>query len=80
MMEINSRETKYLIEVLRAAAKGEKPSSPPEGIDWNEFFELSKKQQVYSIVAQAVDLNCLPPDIAEELNNFSKSTPDSNAE
>ena len=73
MMEINSRETKYLIEVLRAAAKGEKPSSPPEGIDWNAFFELSKKQQVYSMVAQAVDLKCLPPDIAEELNNFSKS-------
>ena len=72
MMEINSRETKYLIEVLRAAAKGEKPAAP-EGIDWNEFFELSKKQQVYSMVAQAVDLNCLPPDIAEELNNFSKS-------
>lgn len=41
MMEINSRETKYLIEVLRAAAKGEKPAAP-EGIDWNEFLNCQK--------------------------------------
>lgn len=44
MMEINSRETKYLIEVLRAAAKGEKPAAP-EGIDWNEFLNCQKSNR-----------------------------------
>ncbi len=73
MMKLNSVETEYLLTVLRAAANGEKPAAPPEGIDWNEFFELSKKQQVYSMVVQAVDINCLPPQIADMLNNFSKS-------
>lgn len=73
MMDINSRETEYLLEVLRAAVNGKKSAAPPEGIDWDEFFELSKKQQVYSMVAQAVDISCLPSDIAQELNNFSKS-------
>lgn len=73
MMDINSRETEYLLEVLRAAVSGKKPAAPPEGIDWDEFFELSKKQQVYSMVAQAVDISCLPSHIAQELNNSSKS-------
>lgn len=72
-MDINTKETEYLLAVLRAAAKGEKPSAPDENFDWNAFFELSKKQQVYSMVAQAVDFNWLPNEIAKELNNFSKS-------
>lgn len=72
-MDINTKETEYLLAVLRAAAKGEKPSAPDENFDWNAFFELSKKQQVYSMVAQAVDFNWLPDEIAKELNNFSKS-------
>lgn len=73
MMDINSRETEYLLEVLRVAVKGEKPAAPPEGINWGAFFELSKKQEVYSMVAQSIDFQYLPDEIAKELNDYSKS-------
>lgn len=73
MMDLNRKETEYLLSVLRAAVKGEKAEKPPEGIDWDEFFELSKKQEVYSMVAQSIDFKYLPQNIAAQLNNYSKS-------
>lgn len=73
MMNINNRETEYLLAVLRAAVKGEKAGEPPEGIDWRAFFELSKKQEVYSMVTQSIDSKYLPQEIARELNDYSKS-------
>ena len=72
-MDLNSRETEYLLCVLRAAVKGTKAEKPPESMDWNAFLKLSKMQEVYSIVAQTVDFKYLPADIAGELNDYSKS-------
>ena len=72
-MDLNSRETEYLLCVLRAAVKGTKAEKPPESMDWNAFLKLSKTQEVYSIVAQTVDFKYLPADIAGELNDYSKS-------
>lgn len=73
MMKLNSRETEYLLRVLRAAVKGEKAAAPPDDINWHAFFELSKKQEIFSMVSQSVDYKYLPPDIARELNDYSKS-------
>lgn len=73
MMNLDSRETEYLLFVLQCAVKGKKAGEPPEGIDWQAFFELAKKQEVYSMVAQSVDFKYLPPDIAGNLNDYSKS-------
>lgn len=73
MSVLNSVETEYLLCVLRAAVNGETAAAPPVGIDWNQFFALSKKQEVYSMVAQSIDYSYLPPDIARELNDQSKS-------
>lgn len=73
MSVLNSVETEYLLCVLRAAVNGETAAAPPAGIDWNQFFALSKKQEVYAMVAQSIDYSYLPPDIARELNDQSKS-------
>lgn len=73
MSVLNSVETEYLFCVLRAAVNGETAAAPPAGIDWNQFFALSKKQEVYAMVAQSIDYSYLPPDIARELNDQSKS-------
>lgn len=72
-MDLNSRETQYLITVLQSAVRGEKAPPPPAGTDMALFLEICKSQEVYSIAAQTVDFKLLSPDIADELNNYSKS-------
>lgn len=73
MMDFKSSETQYLLTVLRSAVQGEKAPEPLRDMDWESFLELSKRQEVYSIVAQTVDFKYLPSDIAGELNDYSKS-------
>lgn len=73
MMDLKNSETEYLLAVLRAAVKGEKAGAPPQEMDWQAFFELSKRQEVYSMIAQSIDFQYLPPDIARQLNDYAKS-------
>lgn len=73
MLDVENSQSRYLIEIIRAALTGSAAPLPPQDMDWQAFFELSKKQEIYSLVAAAVDKSLLPRDIAQQLDNYSKS-------
>ena len=72
-MKYLSPESEYLIELLKAAVKGEKASDAPEHIDWKELVELSKKQQVYSVICAVLNTALLPHEQAEELKLYNQN-------
>lgn len=72
-MTYSSLESEYLVSLLRSAVKQEKPSSAPENLDWDKLIDLSKKQQVYSVIIPVIDLESVPVDFANELQLYSQN-------
>ncbi|MDD6729195.1 MAG: nucleotidyltransferase family protein [Eubacteriales bacterium] len=73
MIKYSSLESEYLIHLLRCALKSEKPEKAPDGLDWNALFELSKSQQVYSVITPVIDLNSVPAEFSQELELYSQT-------
>lgn len=69
-MTYSSLESEYLIHLLCCAIKKEQPQKAPENLDWKGLVELSKKQQVYSVIVPVIDLASVPTEIAQELQMY----------
>ncbi len=72
-MIYSNPENKYLVELLRAAIKSTLVPAPVDKIDWDRLIVLSKKQQVYSVIEQVVDVNLLSSEQAASLKNSVQS-------
>lgn len=72
-MTYSSLESEYLIVLLKAAIKKEPLPSVPDHIDWKRLVDISKKQQVYSIIASVLDASLLPKEQAGELLSYVQS-------
>lgn len=72
-MRYLSAENEYLAKLLQCALKKQPLPSAPDGLDWKNLIDLSKKQQVYSIIAAVIDPHSLPADQAKELSLYSKN-------
>ncbi|MBE6816957.1 MAG: hypothetical protein E7520_04555 [Ruminococcaceae bacterium] len=68
-----SKETEYFLYVLRCAISGKTPEKPQGDLDWAELMTISKKQEVYAVIAAVLPLEYLPGEIAATLNNYNKS-------
>jgi predicted nucleotidyltransferase len=66
-MQYSSLENEYLVQLLKAAIKSEAVANADENINWQEVINLSKKQQVYSIIATVLNPSVLPDNLAGEL-------------
>lgn len=72
-MEYLSPESEYLISLLKSAVRGERAPAAPEDIDWKKLVELSKKQQVYSVICPVLNVKALPPKQAQELQLYNQN-------
>lgn len=72
-MYYSSAETEYLIELLRCAVKREKNPQVPANFDWNRLVEISKEQQVYSIIACVLNFDEVPDDVLDELKKYTQN-------
>ena len=68
-----TNESRYLLYVIRSAVKQQKIDPPSEALDWDEFFALSKKNEIFSLVTTALPTEYLPRDLAQKFDNFTKS-------
>lgn len=73
MTKYSSAESEYLIHLLRCAIKREKPNKAPDNIDWKALIDLSKLQQVYSVIAPVIDFESIPREFAQELQLYSQN-------
>lgn len=69
-MKYSSLENEYLIALLKSAIKKEALPPVPDNLDWQELVAISKKQQVYSIIAAVLNAGLLPEKQAQELNVY----------
>ncbi|MCH5320303.1 MAG: nucleotidyltransferase family protein [Eubacterium sp.] len=72
-MQYSSVESEYLVKLLKSAIKKEALPTAPDGIDWGRLVAISKKQQVYSIIAAVLDSSALPTEQAQELVVYVKN-------
>lgn len=72
-MQYSSLESEYLIALLKSALKKEPLPPVPDGLDWERLVAISKKQQVYSIIASVLDSSNLPKEQAQELAVYVKN-------
>ncbi|MGN0521764.1 MAG: nucleotidyltransferase family protein [Eubacterium sp.] len=72
-MNYSSVENEYLVKMLRAALKSEPLPPVPDNIDWDRLIALSKSQQVYSMIAPVIDMNCLTQEQALDFKNHTQS-------
>lgn len=72
-MNFTSIESEYLVALLRSALKGESVPEAPEGLEWKKLVELSKNQQVYSIVLPIINKINVPAEQAQELLFYSQN-------
>ena len=49
-MQIENQTCAYLLVLLRCALTGAPAPAAPEGLDFDAFFDLARRQQVYNIV------------------------------
>lgn len=72
-MTYSSVENEYLIALLKAAIKREPMPAVSDTLDWKHLIALSKKQQVYSIIASVLDISLLPKEQSAELTGYVQS-------
>lgn len=72
-MDYLSPESEYLISLLKSAVRGESVPAAPEDIDWKKLVDLSKKQQVYSVICHALNISALPLEQAQELQLYNQN-------
>ena len=60
-----TNESRYLLYVIRSAVKQQKIDPPSEALDWDEFFALSKKNEIFSLVTTALPTEYLPREISQ---------------
>lgn len=72
-MKYSSEESEYLICLLKCALCGEAVPKPSTELDWERLVELSKKQQVYSIIASVLESTHLPEKQEQELKLYNQN-------
>lgn len=72
-MQYSSVESEYLAALLKSAIKKQELPCAPADIDWKKLVAISKKQQVYSIIASILDASALPKEQAAELVSYVQS-------
>lgn len=72
-MQYATTENEYLAALLKAAIRKESLPSPPTELDWQELVAVSKKQQVYSIIAAVLDPSLLPDEQAKALSAYTQN-------
>lgn len=68
-----TNESRYLLYVIRNAVKQQKIDPPSEALNWDDFFALSKKNEIFSLVTTELPTEYLPHDLAQKFDNFTKS-------
>lgn len=66
-------ESEYLIKLIKSAVNEEPVEPAPKGLDWQKLFDLSKSQQVYSIIAEVLDYNSVPADFSAEMKVYTQN-------
>lgn len=66
-------ESEYLIKLIKTAVNEEPVEPAPQGLDWQKLFDLSKSQQVYSIIAEVLDNNSVPADFSAEMKVYTQN-------
>lgn len=66
-------ESEYLIKLIKNVINEEEITPAPEGINWQNFIILSKKQQVYSVIAEALERFDIPQEQKQELILYSQN-------
>lgn len=72
-MKYLSLESEYLISLLKSAIKGVPVAAAPEDMSWKELVDLSKKQQVYSVICPVLNAGDLPAEQAKELQLYNQN-------
>lgn len=72
-MKYSSLESEYLMTLIRAAIKEDSVPNVPQGVDFEALIELSKSQQVYSIIANYMNIDKLPKTLGEEITKSLQS-------
>lgn len=70
---MSNLESKYLTYVVINGIKGNEIEAPDFDINWDSFFSLSKKNEIFSLVNNVVPKEFLPRDLAEKFNAYTKS-------
>lgn len=73
MIKYSSYEIEYLIKLLKSTVNDESVPNSPEGIDWAEFVDLAKRQQVYSVIASVLNSTVMPKQQADELKLYNQN-------
>ena len=66
-------ESEYLIKLIKNVINEEEISPAPEGMDWKSFIDLAKKQQVYSVIAEALEKLNIPKEQKQQLTLYSQN-------
>ena len=66
-------ESEYLIKLIKNVINEEEISPAPEGMDWKSFIDLAKKQQVYSVIAEALEKLNIPKEQKQKLTLYSQN-------
>lgn len=72
-MKYSSAESEYLVKLIKWAINSEPVEPAPDGLDWNGLVELSKSQQVYSIIATVQDAVLLPENQGQEMKLYNQN-------
>ncbi len=73
MLNLQDRETEYLLSLIRCAIKGDK-APDNTGVDMERLFTLAKKQQVYCLVLPCLEeANLLDKDQLKQWKNYKLS-------
>lgn len=72
-MQYSSLESEYLVALLKSAVLNKNIPAVPEGIDLKRLVEISKKQQVYSIIAALPYQSIFDSEQVQELNLYTQN-------
>lgn len=72
-MKYSTYESEYLLELLKAALTGTPVKKADSSINWSGLVELAKEQQVYSIIASALDSTAMPQGFLSELKLYNQN-------
>lgn len=70
MIKYSSPENEYLIALIKSALMCTKTPNAPEGLDYSALINLSKEQQVYSVITESINKAELSGEHLSELETY----------